>query len=90
MDKGIGDKLSNRLFRIFIFFLSFGPFDLGDGSNIFQNKEPVRIFKIQPKEPLGGGPGGLIFDPKEMKIMLEKGEIAFSEFVASLPNGTIT
>ncbi|MGN6532767.1 MAG: patatin-like phospholipase family protein [Ginsengibacter sp.] len=60
------------------------------GSNIFQNKEPIKIFKIRPKEPLAGGPGGLIFDPNEMKQMMAKGEMAFSEFVSSLPPGTIS
>ena len=59
-------------------------------ATIFQNKEPIKIFKIRPKEPLGGGPGGLIFDPAAMKIMLAKGEATFSEFAASLPPGTIT
>ena len=58
--------------------------------NIFQNKETIKIFKIRPKEPLGGGPGGLTFDPKEMKEMVAKGQSIFSDFAANLPPGDIT
>ena len=36
-------------------------------SNIFQNKEAIKIFKIRPDAFLGGGPGGLTFNPDEMK-----------------------
>lgn len=58
--------------------------------NIFQNKEVVKIFKIRPREPLGGGPGGLTFDPKEMKEMVAKGQSVFSDFASNLPPGDIT
>ena len=58
--------------------------------NIFQNKEPIKIFTIRPKEPLGGGPGGLTFNPNEMKGMLVKGQSVFSDFAANLPPGDIT
>ena len=60
------------------------------GSNIFQNKEPIKIFKIRPNELLGGGAGGLTFDPKEMKEMVAKGQSVFSDFAANLPVGDIT
>lgn len=59
-------------------------------SNIFQNKEAIKIFKIRPNQPLGGGPGGLTFDPMEMKGMLAKGQSVFSDFAANLPPGDIT
>ena len=58
--------------------------------NIFQNKEAIKIFKIRPQEFLGGGPGGLTFDPMEMKGMLAKGQSVFSDFAANLPPGDIT
>lgn len=58
--------------------------------NIFQNKHPIKIFKIRPNKPLGGGPGGLTFDPNEMKGMVAKGSMAFNDFAANLPPGDIT
>ena len=58
--------------------------------NIFQNKEAIKIFKIRPQEFLGGGPGGLTFDPTEMKGMLAKGQSVFSDFAANLTPGDIT
>lgn len=58
--------------------------------NIFQNKEAFKIFKIRPDEPLGGGPGGLSFDPEEMKGMVAKGQLVFKDFAANLPPGDIT
>lgn len=61
-----------------------------DHSNIFQNKEPIKIFKIRPHESLGGGPGGLTFDPDEMKEMVAKGNKVFNDFAATLPPGDIT
>lgn len=58
--------------------------------NIYQNKEALKIFTIRPKEFLGGGPGGLTFDPAEMKGMLAKGQAVFKDFAANLPSGDIT
>lgn len=58
--------------------------------NIFQNKEAIKIFKIRPNEFLGGGPGGLTFNPKEMKEMVAKGQSVFSDFAANLPPGDVT
>ncbi len=58
--------------------------------NIFQNKKAIKIFKIRPKQFLGGGPGGLKFDPTEMKKMLAMGQSVFSDFAANLPPGDIT
>lgn len=54
-----------------------------DANNPFQNKKPIRIHLIKPHEFLGGGPGGLNFDPKEMKEMLVMGEYAFDAYAAS-------
>ncbi len=58
--------------------------------NIFQDKSPIKIFKIRPDNFLGGGPGGLTFDPGEMQAMLVKGQTAFNEFAANLPPEEIT
>ena len=58
--------------------------------NIFQNKEAIKIFQIRPDDFLGGGPGGLTFDPNEMRTMVAKGQAAFNDFAANLPPGDIT
>ncbi|MBS1730892.1 MAG: patatin-like phospholipase family protein [Bacteroidetes bacterium] len=59
-------------------------------ANIFQDKEPIKIFKIRPDDYLGGGPGGLTFDPSEMQGMMAKGITAFNQFAANLPSGDVT
>ena len=58
--------------------------------NIFQNKEAIKIFKIRPQDFLGGGPGGLTFNPNEMKGMMAKGQSIFRDFASNLPPGDIT
>lgn len=65
-------------------------FRLPAPANPFQDKEPLKIFEIRPKSFLGGGPGGLNFDPAEMKQMMAKGEAAVADFIASLPPDDIT
>lgn len=42
-------------------------------------KEPVRLIKIRPSQSLGGGPGGLNFDPNEMRGMLARGRMTFQD-----------
>jgi NTE family protein len=44
---------------------------------------------IRPQKPLGGGAGGLIFDPDEMKGMLATGEMHAENYVASLSPGDV-
>ncbi|HMH20859.1 MAG TPA: patatin-like phospholipase family protein [Puia sp.] len=56
------------------------PFD-----NPFAGKKPLKIYVIRPDAPLGGGEGGLDFDPVAMKGMIAKGETTISDFMASLP-----
>ncbi len=58
--------------------------------NKFQNKKPVKIFKIRPDSPLGGGPGGLTFDPPEMRKMFSTGLSVFDAFATNLDPGDIT
>ena len=54
-------------------------------SNPFTGKKPLKIHLIRPSASLGGGPGGLDFDPAEMKGMLAKGELAITNYMANLP-----
>ncbi|HOY28828.1 MAG TPA: patatin-like phospholipase family protein [Flavobacteriales bacterium] len=52
----------------------------------FQDKEEIPIHLIRPEAHLGGGPGGLTFDPTEMRGMLRKGyERAQAYFAAPPP-----
>ncbi len=64
------------------FFRMQPPFPL------FQDKKPLKIYEIRPQTPLGGGPGGLNFDPAEMKQMLDRGVAAATDFFNTLPAGT--
>lgn len=57
--------------------------------NPFEDKVPLKIHIIRPKKPLGGGAGGLIFDPTEMKGMLATGEMQAENFVAALSPGDV-
>lgn len=58
--------------------------------NPFQDKKPLKFFTFRPTEPLGGGPGGLTFDPVVMKGMLAKGEASANDFIAALNPADIT
>ncbi len=53
-------------------------------NNPFTGKKPLKIYVIRPDAPLGGGPGGLNFDPNEMKGMLAKGRKSIDDFMANL------
>lgn len=56
----------------------------------YENKKPVKLFQFRPKAALGGGAGGLSFNPVEMKEMIAKGEISANEFIAMLQPSDIT
>jgi predicted acylesterase/phospholipase RssA len=56
----------------------------------FEDKVPLKLFTIRPKEPLGGGPGGLTFDMAEMKRMIATGIDGAIAFKASLRPGDVT
>jgi len=58
--------------------------------NPFEDKIPLKFFTFRPKEPLGGGPGGLTFDPEAMKGMVAKGTVAANDFIAALNPEDIT
>lgn len=57
---------------------------------IFNAGAPVKLFIIRPQTPLGGGPGGLVFNPAEMKVMLQRGQQAAEAFANNLPPGDKT
>lgn len=65
-------------------------FNIPEVKNPYQGKKPIKFFTFQPTAPLGGGPGGLTFDPVEMRGMVEKGVAAANEFIANVNPTDIT
>jgi predicted acylesterase/phospholipase RssA len=65
-------------------------FNIPEVKNPYQGKQPIKFFTFQPTAPLGGGPGGLTFDPVEMRGMLDKGVAAANEFIATVNPADIT
>lgn len=59
-------------------------FSIRGRENPFENKIPLKIHIIRPLTPLGGGPGGLVFDPSEMKDMVTTGELQAQNYVAGM------
>lgn len=55
------------------------PFD-----NPFMGKSDLKLHIIRPEKPLGGGPGGLTFDPAEMKKMVAYGEEVARKYFENL------
>ncbi|MEO6550040.1 MAG: patatin-like phospholipase family protein [Ferruginibacter sp.] len=55
-----------------------------------EGKMPIKFFTFRPEASLGGGPGGLTFDPAEMKGMVQKGQQSANNFIASLNPSDIT
>lgn len=51
----------------------------------FQNKQDIPIHLIRPESHLGGGPGGLTFDPDEMRGMVRKGHERAEAYFAEAP-----
>lgn len=56
--------------------------------NPFSGKRSVNMHIIRPDGYLGGGPGGLTFDPAEMKDMVAKGVSSMNQYIAGLPPGS--
>jgi hypothetical protein len=65
-------------------------FKIRGKENPYEDKIPLKLFTIRPNDPLGGGPGGLTFDPDEMKGMVQNGELQAGDFIASLDPEDIT
>jgi hypothetical protein len=59
-------------------------FKIDGPGNPLENSTRVQLFLLRPGAPLGGGPGGLVFNPAEMKGMVATGRGAAQEFVARL------
>ncbi len=57
--------------------------------NPFEDKIPLKIHIIKPSKPLGGGAGGLVFDPAEMKGMMAVGQLQAENYIASLSPGDV-
>jgi len=53
-------------------------------NNPYTGKKPLKIYVIRPDEYLGGGMGGLDFDPVAMRGMLAKGQQRIDDFMASI------
>lgn len=65
-------------------------FKIRGRENPYEDKLPIKFFTFRPNAPLGGGPGGLTFDPAEMKGMVKKGESSANDFIAALNPADIT
>jgi predicted acylesterase/phospholipase RssA len=59
-------------------------FKIDGPSNPLESSTGVKLFLLRPNAPLGGGPGGLVFNPPEMKGMVANGRGAAQDFVARL------
>ena len=56
----------------------------------YEGKIPLKLFTFRPKAPLGGGPGGLSFDPVAMQEMINKGNSIAGDFIAALNPADVT
>jgi NTE family protein len=65
-------------------------FEISGLENPFENKTALKMYIIRPQAPLGGGPGGLTFDPVAMQEMINKGQTAADDFIAGIPASDIT
>ena len=66
-------------------------FDIAGSDELFAaGQEEVKLFIIRPDAPLGGGPGGLVFNPTEMQNMLTIGSNTAQNFAAKLAAKDIT
>ncbi len=65
-------------------------FRISGSANPLEAATGVKVFIIRPEKPLGGGPGGLVFDPVEMSRMLAIGNGVANDFAARLNPGDIT
>jgi hypothetical protein len=65
-------------------------FKIEGATNPLEAGDTVKLYMIRPDAPLGGGPGGLVFDPAEMKTMVNTGKGAAQEFIAKLNPQDVT
>lgn len=65
-------------------------FKIRGRENPYEEKVPIKFFTFRPTAPLGGGPGGLTFDPEEMKKMIATGKQLAKDVIAAIPPGDIS
>ena len=65
-------------------------FKIDGDNNPLETSDRVKIYLMRPEASLGGGPGGLVFDPTEMKAMVNIGKDAAQDFIARLDPGDVT
>jgi hypothetical protein len=65
-------------------------FKVDGQGNPLESGNAVKIFLIRPETPLGGGPGGLVFNPTDMQNMVNTGKGAAQNFVARLDPQDVT
>ena len=56
----------------------------------YQDKPPIKFFFFEPTAPLGGGPGGLTFDPVAMTGMVQAGVAVANNFIATVNPADVT
>ena len=65
-------------------------FNIEGNNNPLETNKKVKLYLMRPESSLGGGPGGLVFDPTEMKAMVDTGKGAAQDFIAKLDPGDVT
>ncbi len=65
-------------------------FNIEGSSNPLEAGNRVKIYIMRPPKALGGGPGGLVFDPGEMSQMVAIGTGVANDFAANFPPGDQT
>ena len=65
-------------------------FKIDGDSNPLETADRVKLYLMRPEASLGGGPGGLVFDPTEMKAMVNTGKDAAQDFIAKLDPRDVT
>ena len=65
-------------------------FKIDGDNNPLETSDKVKLYLMRPEASLGGGPGGLVFDPAEMKAMVSTGRDAAQDFIAKLDPRDVT
>ena len=84
------DQVKQRMIADGVPQAAIDAYFLADAHDPFGNKAPINIHVLRPDGPLGGGPGGLTFDPVEMQGMLDKGYARAQQFFMPAPAGDPT
>jgi hypothetical protein len=65
-------------------------FKIDGNKNLLESGEAIKLYIIRPEASLGGGPGGLVFNPVEMTNMVNTGKGAAQNFIAKLDPQEVT